>query len=94
MWYIRWRFCLWTLIVIAGAVGIGKIVQVLTVEGGGPTGVDASSNNNDQFSEENRKDLKLPFNGTLATQTDQLVWFMQVSFPLTSLHFARSYIIY
>lgn len=80
MWHIRWRVCLWTCLVVAGAVGIGRMVQVLSVDGGSSlTGVDASFSSYDQSSQEQTLHAhKLPFNGTLGMQMDELVWFMQV----------------
>ena len=67
MWLrLRWRVCIWACLVIAGAVGVGRVVQVLSVDG-----VDRQN--------QDSQDRKNEFDGILADQYEELVWFMQVN---------------
>lgn len=76
MWRLQLRVCLWACVAVLSAVGVGKVVLVLSVDGG-VTGVGASRELNQDL--DNDISSAIQFNGSLGLQTDQLMWFMQVS---------------
>ena len=72
MWFkLRWRICVWACVVIVSAVAVGKVAQVLSVDGLGDEEVEI---NVQQPTDEKRSFL----NDTLGDQSSDLIWFIQV----------------